>query len=184
VRLEEILSRKFVLMSNAGVHAGETLAQIIARKREDLANCGHTVWAVNSNLGTPDRIQSFCEETDERYVIFVAPKSKNTGGPKTFSRALAFSADKQSWKSFSPKMGHVTGYIKSNTTGLWLCELKAVTSSTIDFSQFEQYGGSSDPFRFWPSDNAIPAQRKSSRSGNPKQRDVVVPRQRLLDRLS
>ncbi len=171
---EEAKSGEFVLMSNAGGHASEGLTEIINRKRDDIKNAGNTVWLVNSNKGTPDKIQSFCDRTSAQHVVFVAPITLNVG-PATDERAVEYSKDNENWKSFDVKLGDVTGYVRRNTTGLWLSELELVPSAQIDFAFYKALDGPDDgELRFWPSDNAIPAQKRNQFFGSGVPRNVVA----------
>src|SRR5262249_17046809 len=93
--LEQALVAGHVVLSSSGAHAREDWHKIITRKRADIARANHTVWVVNSNATRPETVQSFCNDHDARYVIFVSRSrdSKANSGPSTANRANECSSD-------------------------------------------------------------------------------------------
>src|SRR5262249_44367204 len=134
--LEQALVAGHVVLSSAGAHAREDWHKIITRKRADIARANHTVWVVNSNATRPETVQSFCNDHDARYVIFVSRSrdSKANSGPSTANRANECSSDGKTWSRlpFWPKdpkgLSEVTGRINRATAGFWFDALEEIDS--------------------------------------------------------
>ena len=162
------LSAHSLIVSTAGAYGCEDLSYILNRKRQDIASIGHTIWLVNSNAGSSDKIQSFCELHGARYVVFVSRDgSTHVIGASTESKATHYAPKPGQWTNFNPGRSPVTGLIKRSTTGFWfesLCEVQPRIA--VDISSFVKASDGQPLTRFWPSDNAYPVYREDEvRSG-------------------
>lgn len=172
--VEQALKADHVLLSNAGAHAGEELDEIIGRKHGDIDRLGHSIWVLNSNKGTPDKVQDFCRRTGAEFVLFVEPVTPNRGTVKA-DPATQFSSNEGDWQKIGSKLSPVTGFIRRNTTGLWLKAIEKVHPATgINFTDYKDYADEEKPVRFYPSDNAIPAKRISPVNSATKLRSLIA----------
>ncbi|WP_020076391.1 hypothetical protein [Cryocola sp. 340MFSha3.1] len=80
----------FIFMK-VGVHAGETLEDILARKRKEIEDEGLSMWGYGGNSCHPSRVQDFAEDaTAPIRLVMQEIKSNHFADPR---RARQFSED-------------------------------------------------------------------------------------------
>jgi hypothetical protein len=142
-------AQEYNLFSVMGPHAGESSAEIFARKIADVRNAGRSFWVVRSHKAKPDMIQSVgatvCGRSSAALCAFLAPSS--SGGAvatKTASAAVEYSADRCKWTPLPRGITPVTGQLAPSTCALVFDQLCLLTSAVVDLWQ---YGDFFDPER-------------------------------------
>jgi hypothetical protein len=142
-------TREYHLFSVMGPHAGESSAEIFARKIADVRNAGVTFWVVRSHKAKPDMIQSIgatvCGKSSQALCAFLAPSSPGGAvATKTACAAVQYSADRCEWTPLPHGITPVTGQLTPSTCALVFDQLCLLTSTVVDLWQ---YGDFFDPER-------------------------------------
>lgn len=158
--LQSALADAHSILSNVGPHAGEDWQKIIARKSDDIAKIGHTIWLLNSNAARPDAVQLFCQTQSAQHVIFVARKRDAADkGPSTDHKARSYSVNGKEWRAMPSGLGNVTGHMNKATTGLWLAALEKIETGNLNLKNFFKHPDGPALDRFWPSDSTYLVRR-------------------------
>ena len=106
---------KYVILSLAGEHAGETFKEIIKRKMKDIENTGYTFWVLNLKTG-PNTVQSFNDCVNKEQVALNCLLYKgNTKNTKYGGIHKEYSSDKKNWQKIDERLSPITGK-KKNTS--------------------------------------------------------------------
>jgi hypothetical protein len=104
--LRDALGSVRVVLSVMGAHAGEDEGAIFSRKIADVSSTGKTFWVYGAHGARPGLVQNF----GAKYVLFLAPSSRNGARPTTTSaHATEFSLNKSAWFPLPEKLSPVTG---------------------------------------------------------------------------
>jgi hypothetical protein len=129
------------VFSIVGWHAGESVADIIKRKNEDIKGVGFTLWLYHSRSASPSMVRDFATQHPDAAVVFLLGAAyPTTRGEK----AQAFSDDRVNWKPLAANLGPVTG--KLPAIGLVIDQLEATNGhlDTWDYVDFPKR----EPLRF------------------------------------
>lgn len=101
MNLQEMDLQNIIYMKY-GVHASETVAQIIARKEEEIKSCGWSCWGYGGTLCHPiTQVQPFVQRNAQHgkktYVVMEYTQSELWN---TSARAVEYSTDKETWCCF------------------------------------------------------------------------------------
>jgi hypothetical protein len=145
-------AQEYNLFSVMGPHAGESSAEIFARKIADVRNVGRTFWVVRSHKAKPDMIQSvgatFCGRSGEALCAFLAPSAPGGAvATKTSCAAVEYSADRCEWIPLPHGITPVTGQLAPSTCALVLDQLCLLTSAVVDLWQYADFFDPERPVR-------------------------------------
>jgi hypothetical protein len=131
------------VLSVIGWHGDESPEDIVARKADDIANAGRTLWVIRSWKAKADAVQAFGRTYPGAAVYFIEGGTSPAG---TSQAAIQMSEDRQIWKPLPKDIGKVTGKV-AGATALVLDRLAPCDGTTIDLWQFAEYLGNV-PLRF------------------------------------
>lgn len=178
--LNSILMKKYILLSVVGFHAGESGAEIFARKKREIVDAGKSFWLIKSFKAKTEDIQKFCKcalsEGEEVFCLFLEASQKGGAQPtKTSSLASQFSSDNIHWSEI-PKEIRVTGKIDKNTTALVLESLETNNKKGIkvDLWNYSDFLDKSSPVRFMQGASTICAIKKYNEGMKSRYREVVA----------
>jgi hypothetical protein len=106
------------VLSIVGWHAGESVEDIVERKRDDVKKSGRTIWLYHSQLATIPMVQQFGRAFPKAAVIFLKGSAYPTSSDLA---AREMSADRNRWEPLPPGIGKVTGKLPGG--GLVIGEL-------------------------------------------------------------
>lgn len=91
----EIVPGDDILYMKVGVHAREDLADILERKRREIAEVGFAMWGYGGNSCYPPRVREFASQAEG--PIKLVMQEINSNHFATPDRARLFSADGSTW---------------------------------------------------------------------------------------
>ena len=166
--MKNFLKNNYVIISIIGPAAGETVAEILERKKGEIERTGRSFWLYRSYRARPSGIQDLCKESlskkNSPICIFIKPATEN-GAQPTRGRNIAkeFSKDGNSWEKI-PKGVLVTGLVP-NASAMIFDKLDDVERGVFlnlwDYSQFLSPGRA---VRIIRGASTIRCIRKSSRN--------------------
>jgi hypothetical protein len=92
----EIAAGDDILYMKVGVHAGETLADILERKRREISEVGFAMWGYGGNSCYPPRVREFAAQAAGPIKLVMQEIESNHFAKP--DRARLFSADGKSWQ--------------------------------------------------------------------------------------
>ncbi|AZO59683.1 hypothetical protein EJ078_10880 [Mesorhizobium sp. M1A.F.Ca.IN.022.06.1.1] len=131
------------ILSVIGWHGEESPKDIVARKAEDIARTGWTLWVVQSWKAKTDAVQAFGRAYPAALVYFIEGGSMPAGMSQA---AVQMSEDRRIWEPLPEGIGKVTGKL-AGATALVLDQLTSCDGATVDLWRFVEYPGN-DPLRF------------------------------------
>ena len=159
-------------MSVVGTHAGETLAQILDRKREEIKKAGKTFWLYKSHSAKPSAVQKLANSNPKETVcLFIHPSTDGGAKPtKHKERLEEFSSDGLSWQEV-PEGILVTGDHKG-TFALVLKDIEPV-EEMIDTWDYSSFADPSKPLKTRLGDSTLPVIKKSSENHPEKMKSNI-----------
>jgi hypothetical protein len=141
--IENILDKKYVIISIIGSHAGDEISWIFSSKTQELQRNGKTYWLIKSHKARTLQIQEFCEqakkENEDVYCLFITASTDN-GAKKTISKILAkeISENKNDWAVLSDGV-EIKGKMDLQSTALVLSKLEVFnTPKKIDLEDYSE----------------------------------------------
>ncbi len=178
--LNSILTKKYILFSVVGFHAGESEAEIFDRKKGEVIDAGKSFWLIKSFKAKTGDIQRFCKyalnDGEDVFCIFLEASQKGGAQPtKTNSVASQFSSDNIHWLDI-PKGIKVTGKIDKRTTALVLesLEMNNEKDIEIDLWNYSDFLDDLNPARFTQGASTICATRKYNEGMKSRYRKIVA----------
>jgi hypothetical protein len=165
--IDEALECPQCLVSVMGDHAGEGVAAIFDRKKDDIKRpgVGVTFWLMRSPKARPPQVQGI-SNTIPTYAIFVEPATKGGARPTTEEvAAKEYSSDGKVWHQLPKGLSPVTGKLDSNATALVFDVMTTDVRGTL--LDIWDYGDALDihkPLRFMLGCSTVCAVRKDTRS--------------------
>ena len=124
-----------VIVAKFGVHAGESVESIVARKTKECSNAPFMLWGYGGSLLDPLRqAQPFCRDAN---AIHLAMMPTPSGMYAKATAATAYSADRRAWRPL-PKGVGVTGSTKA-----FVCRSLEVVDLELDAREYEVATGGS-----------------------------------------
>lgn len=121
------------ILSVIGWHAGESVEDIVARKRDDIKKVGRTIWLYHSWKATIRDVQQFGRTFPNPAVVFL----KGSAFPaSTASQAREMSENRERWEPLPQRLGKVTGRLPAG--GLVIGELDSAATQ-IDLWGYVEY---------------------------------------------
>jgi len=122
-----------LLFMKVGLHAGETLEEILARKREEFRKTGRTFWGYGGGTCHPTRqVQPFAKLSLERgRRIFLVMEAIDSHHPPAKIEAKQYSEDGINWKAIPEGIN-----VLSSRYALVLGEIQS-TDLEIDLGSYE-----------------------------------------------
>ena len=68
---------KHVFYSVVGNHAGETVEQIINRKKKEINKCGYSLWSIKMNKKSLEQVWELPEDSEVVVIAKTNPKAKD-----------------------------------------------------------------------------------------------------------
>lgn len=120
----------FIFMK-VGTHAGETLVDIIDRKRKEIDAAGFALWGYGGPTCHPvNAVQPFARDHDQRGgVVYLCMKPMESRHFAVSERATELSLDKQVWEPIPPAID-----VRGSNYALAIADLKA-EEFTLPLSQ-------------------------------------------------
>jgi hypothetical protein len=89
-----------LVFMKVGTHAGETLSDIIERKRREIDDAGHALWGYGGNTCHPlTMVQPFARDFEQRDgVIYLCMQPMQSSHFAVTERAVEFSSDGVDWE--------------------------------------------------------------------------------------
>lgn len=150
--IDSILTKKYILVSIIGFHAGESETEIFDRKRGEILDTGKSFWLMKSFKAKTEDIQDFCkcalDEGEDVFCIFL--EASQTGGAqptKTSTLASQFSSDTIYWSNIPEKI-KVTGKIDKKTTALVLESLEINNEKETEIDLWNYSESPNEPIKF------------------------------------
>lgn len=140
---DQVVPAEPAVVSILGWHGDESPEDIVARKSEDIARAGMTLWVIQSWKAKTDAVQAFGRSHPGPVVYFIAGGAIPTGTAQT---AVEMSEDKRTWIPLPRGIGKVTGRL-NGATGLVLDRLAPCSGTSIDLWQFSEHPAR-QPLRF------------------------------------
>lgn len=127
-----------VLLMSVGVHASESVSDIIERKMREIENEGFALWGYKGSLGSPagKLLRDFIAKASGPIEVLMRPTNSRHHGDD--ERASEFSVDGKVWMPI-PDTIHCRG----SEWALCLTRLRVVNEA-INLNEFRVVGGSSD----------------------------------------
>lgn len=91
----EIMPGEDILYMKVGVHAGETLADILERKRREISDVGFAMWGYGGNSCYPPRVREFAAEAPGPIKLVMQEIESNHFAKP--DRAQSYSPDGKTW---------------------------------------------------------------------------------------
>ena len=134
----------FIYMK-VGPHGGETLEDILRRKKRELQKAGRIFWSYGGDHGGPlhpkTQVQPFAEEWTEKqgciYVLMERLNSRRSSYGRPAGTAMEYSVNRDEWRGIPA--GIRTGLSRAKTgisRALVLAEIEPVNRE-LDLSDFE-----------------------------------------------
>lgn len=92
----EIVPGDHVLFMKVGVHAGETLDDILERKRREIYDVGYAMWGYGGSSCHPLRVREYAEEVGGPLKLVMQEINSKHFAPPV--RATTYSADGVTWQ--------------------------------------------------------------------------------------
>ncbi|RVA00028.1 hypothetical protein EN932_35880 [Mesorhizobium sp. M7A.F.Ca.US.002.01.1.1] len=131
------------ILSVIGWHGEESPEDIVARKAEDIARTGRTLWVIQSWKAKTDAVQAFGRTYPGAVVYFIEGGAIPAGISQA---AVHMSEDRRIWEPLPEGIGRVTGKL-AGATALVLDRLAPCDRTTIDLWRFVEHPGNA-PLRF------------------------------------
>jgi len=95
-----------IVFMKVGAHAGETLSDIIKRKRREIEDAGHALWGYGGNTCHPlTMVQPFAHDFERRNgVIYLCMQPMASSHFAPTRRAAFFSRDGVEWEKIPPSI--------------------------------------------------------------------------------
>lgn len=122
----EIQPGDHVLFMKVGVHAGETLEDILERKRREIQDVGFAMWGYGGSSCHPPRVREFAERVDGPINLVMQEISSNHDAAQI--RAREYSVDREDWHEIPPAVN-----VLGSKYALFISDLKDV-DSLLDLS--------------------------------------------------
>lgn len=91
----EILPGDRILFMKVGIHAGETLEDILERKRREIEDVGHAMWGYGGSSCHPTRVRDFASRPGGPINLVMQEIASNHNAEQI--RASEYSLDHQTW---------------------------------------------------------------------------------------
>ncbi|SDG95255.1 hypothetical protein [Microbacterium pygmaeum] len=92
----EIAPGDHILYMKVGVHAGETLEDILERKRREVQEAGFAMWGYGGNSCFPTRVREFAERVEGPITLVMQEINSNHNAAQVRSRE--YSTDRETWR--------------------------------------------------------------------------------------
>ncbi len=176
--LRSILTKKHIIVTIVGSHAGESETEIFDRKKRELINAGKSFWLIKSFKAKTQDIQDFCKralsEGEDLFCIFLEAFQKGGAQPtKTNSIASQFSSDNINWSNI-PKDIKVTGKIDKKTTALILESLEINNDKETEIDLWDYSDFLNGPIKFTLGASTICATKKQTEGMKSRHRKIVA----------
>jgi hypothetical protein len=163
----DLRSIEYLVISVLGPHAGESEAEILKRKIQDINNAGITFWLMKSRQAKPNMVQELYlkakSENKFSYCVFVKASSKRAAIPtKTAIAASSYSKDKINWEDLPHGLSPITGKLDSNAYALTFDSMQ-IADDVIDLWQYANFFDIKKPVRIIQGASTICAVRKDMR---------------------
>jgi hypothetical protein len=148
--LEEAMGCARCIISVMRDHAGENVAEILRRKRVDIAQVGRTFWFVRSPKARPSGVQEMCE-TGPTYVMFVEPATRRGAKDKKEKEqdtAREYSEDGKNWHPLPHGLGPVTGKLDAGASAFVFDVLTPSGNGILDLWNYADCDDPETPVRF------------------------------------
>jgi hypothetical protein len=158
------------ILSIIGWHAGESVEDIVERKRDDIKKAGRTIWLYQSWKATIPMVQQFGRDFPKLAVVFLKGSAFPTS---TASPAREMSEDRDRWGPLPQGIGKVTGKLPGG--GLVIGELTP-TATKIDLWDYLEHP-ELGPFRLQRGAStacAVPSKDGPVEGMKSRHRDVVA----------
>lgn len=162
--IDEALECPQCLVSVMGDHAGEGVAAIFNRKKNDIERLKVTFWLMRSYKAQPPQVQGI-SHTIQTYAIFVEPATKGGARPTTEEvAAKEYSGDGKVWHQLPKGLSPVTGKLDSNATALVFDMMTTDVRGTLDIWDYADALDIHKPLEFKLGCSTVCAVRKDTRS--------------------